>query len=290
MADHVDEQFLEAGPQLRIVSATLKGYDNIDVAACTRRGIWLTVLPHELSDAAADLAIGLMIGVMRRIREGDLQVRSGSHVGWRPRLYGTNLTGRTVGIIGMGAVGQALASRLEVFRAHILYSESASRPEDAGLLGSARRVPLADLLALSDVVVPLVPLNTSTAGMLGAAEIGQMPAGSYLINVSRGSVVDEEAVARALESGQLAGYAADVFALEDYALPGHPSAIPPALLGHPRTLFTPHLGTAADEVRLSMSLAAAGQVRLALAGHRPPYAVNDVAAGVQKWPGRSAQP
>ena len=159
----------------------MKGYDNIDVAACTRRGVWLTVLPHELSEATAELAIGLMIGVMRRIREGDLRVRSGAHEGWRPRLYGTSLAGRTVGIVGMGAVGQALASRVEALRARILYSEAVPPPGGAGIPHAARHVPLAELLALSDVVVPLVPLNGSTTGMLGAAQIALTPTGSYSI-------------------------------------------------------------------------------------------------------------
>jgi phosphonate dehydrogenase len=276
MADHVNEEFLQAGPQLRIVSAALKGYDNIDLACCTRRRVWLTVLPNELTESTAELALALILGIIRRIGEGDRQLRSGAHPGWRPRLYGTTLAGSTVGIIGMGSVGQALARLVAALGAQVLYTEVAPVRGEPRLPDGARRATFADLLTASDVVVPLVPLTSATKGMVGAAELGQLPQGSYLVNVCRGSVVDEEAVSYALEAGHLAGYAADVFALEDREVPGRPAAIPPRLLRHPRTLFTPHLGTAVDDVRRHMSLAAVSQVHQALEGHRPSYAVNDL--------------
>ncbi|TDB87920.1 hydroxyacid dehydrogenase [Actinomadura sp. KC216] len=278
MADHVDEEFLDAGPGLRIVSATLKGYDNIDVDACTRRGIWVTILPDHLTAPAAELTMALILGLLRRVGEGDGHVRGGRYAGWRPRLYGATLQDSTVGVIGMGKVGRALAARLKGFGTRILYSDTAPLPPGTESDLGARRVELAELLAASDIVVPLVPLTPSTRGLLDAAALARMPAGAYLVNVGRGSVVDELAVARALDSGRLAGYAADVFAMEDWALPDRPREIPRALLDHPRTLFTPHLGTAVDGVRRKMSLAAVRQVREALAGRRPEYAINEVQA------------
>lgn len=277
MADLVDEEFLAAAPDLRIVSATLKGYDNIDVTACTRRGVWLTILPDHLTAPAAELTLGLTLGILRRIGEGDREVRSGRFAGWRPTLYGATLAGSTVGIIGMGAVGLAFAKLLVACGAEVVFTDvrRGASVVEAEHLG-ARELPLHDLLAASDVLVPLVPLTDATRALIGRETIGAMHTGAALVNVCRGSVVDEEAVADALEDGRLSGYAADVFAMEDWAEPGRPRGIPERLLRHPATLFTPHLGTAVDEVRLQMSLAAARQAEQALAGERPEYAINQV--------------
>jgi phosphonate dehydrogenase len=274
MADHVDETFLEAGPDLRIVSATLKGYDNIDVAACTRHGVWVTILPDQLTRPAAELCMALILGLLRRVGEGDRQVRAGEYRGWRPRLYGSSLAGATVGILGLGAVGRMLASLLAPFGAQITFTDP--RPVHLDDAIPARKVRVPELLAESDVVVPLVPLSPQTRRLMDADMIASMRPGAYLVNVGRGSVVDEDAVADALEAGHLAGYAADVFAMEDWARPDRPRRIPDRLLRHPRTLFTPHLGTAVENVRREMSLAAVRQVEDALAGRRPEYALNEV--------------
>lgn len=268
MADRVDAELLDGCPRLRIVSGTLKGHDNLDVAACTRRGVWVTVLPDLLTVPTAELTVGLTIGVMRRIGEGDRFVRSGTFAGWRPRLYGSGLAGATVGIVGMGRVGRAVARRLAAFDAHVVHNDV--RPEAGG-------VGLPDLLAASDVVIPLLPLTPGTRGLIGAGALRRMRPGGYVVNVSRGSVVDEEAIAGALDAGTLAGYAADVFAMEDLLQAGRPRTVPPRLSAHPRTLFTPHLGSAVDDVRRRMSLAAAEQVRQVLDGRRPEQAVNDPA-------------
>jgi len=274
MADCVDADLLAACPRLRVVAGVLKGHDNIDVAACTRRGIWVTVLPDLLTAPTAELVVGLMVAVMRRITEGDALVRAGRFAGWRPQLYGSGLAGAMVGVIGMGRAGRAVARRVRAFDARLAYCD----PEplaaaEAAELG-ARRLELAELLAASDVVVPLVPLTASTRHLLDGPALARLRPGAFLVNAGRGSVVDEEAVAGALESGQLGGYAADVFAFEDWRCPARPRAIPPRLLAHPRTVFTPHLGSAIDSVRRQMGLAAAGQVRQALAGQRPDAAVN----------------
>jgi phosphonate dehydrogenase len=275
MADTVDEAFLAGCPRLRVISATLKGYDNFDADACTRHGTWLTVLPDLLTGPTAELAVGLIIACLRRVAEGDRDVRSGAFAGWRPRYYGATLHGATTGIVGMGQVGQALAALLAPFGTRIVYHDIQSLPAAAEQLLHATGLPLPDLLAGSDVVVLLLPLTSRTRRLIGRSALHRMRQGAFLVNVGRGSVVDEDAVADALESGLLGGYAADVFAMEDWAAPGHPASIPARLLAQPRALFTPHIGSAVDGVRRQMSLEAARQVRQVLAGQRPDHAVNE---------------
>lgn len=276
MADRVDAAFLARCPRLRVISATLKGYDNFDAEACTQRGVWLTILPDLLTVPTAELAVGLILGITRQLGPADRYVRSGQFTGWRPQFYGTGLAGATVGIVGMGQVGQAAATRLRAFGTRIVYCDQ--RRLDDGLAREldATRLGLAGLLAASDVVLMLLPLTSGTVGLIDAAALARMRPGAFLVNVGRGSVVDEPAVLAALQAGRLGGYAADVFAMEDWGLPGHPAQIPPGLLSHPRTLFTPHLGSAVDGVRRDMSLAAARQVEQALRGQRPDHAVNDL--------------
>jgi phosphonate dehydrogenase len=277
MADTVDEEFLAGCPGLRVISATLKGYDNYDAGACARHGVWLTILPDMLTVPTAELAIGLMIGVMRHVGAADREVRAGP-AGWRPRFYGLGLAGSTVGILGMGRLGQAVATRLRPFGARVVYHDQRRLPAETERRLAAGRLGLDELLAASDVVLALLPLTAGTRHLLDARALAAMRPGAFLVNVGRGSVVDEQAVAGALAGGRLGGYAADVFAMEDYALPGHPASVPDGLLTHPRTLFTPHLGSAVDAVRREMSLEAARQVRQVLEGNRPDNAVNDVGA------------
>jgi phosphonate dehydrogenase len=274
MADRVDDAFLDRCPRLRVVAATLKGYDNFDAAACARHGVWLTIVPDMIIPPTAELAVGLTIGVMRRVGEGDRAVRDG-FTGWQPRLYGATLSRATVGIIGMGDLGQAIARLLRAFDARILYADPRPLPPAAERGLAAARLDLAELVAASDVLIAAAPLTEATQGMLSADVLRLARPGAYLVNVGRGSVVDEEAVADALDEGRLGGYAADVFAMEDWALPGRPAAIPGRLLRHPRTLFTPHLGSAVDDIRRQMSLQAARQVRQVFHGERPVHAVNE---------------
>lgn len=273
MADSVDEEFLSGCPRLRVVSATLKGYDNFDADACARRGVWLTILPEMLTVPTAELAIGLMIGVIRHVGAADREVRGG-FAGWRPQFYGLGLAGSTVGIVGMGRLGQAVAARLRPFGARVVYHDHRPLPKGTERGLAAERLDLNGLLAASDVVLALLPLTAGTRHLLGAEALAAMRPGAFLVNVGRGSVVDERAVAAALADGRLGGYAADVFAMEDWLLPDRPATIPDELLKHPRTLFTPHLGSAVNAVRRQMSLEAAGQVRQVLEGNRPDHAVN----------------
>jgi phosphonate dehydrogenase len=274
MPDSLDDALLAGCPRLRIVAGALKGYDNFDVQACTRRGIWFSNVPDLLTEPTAELVIGLIIGLGRNVLEGDRYIRSGAFRGWEPRFYGTGLAGRTIGIIGLGAVGRSVVRRLQGFRCSIVYSDSAQMPASFELDYGVTRVSLPELLRASDYVLPLVPLKSETKHLLDAERIAQMKPGSFLVNCCRGSVVDEQAVQEALSTGHLQGYAADVFEMEDWLRQDRPDGIAPKLLNQPKTLFTPHLGSAVDEVRKNIALEAADNIREALQGKRPRGAVN----------------
>jgi phosphonate dehydrogenase len=274
MPDSIDEKFLDACPQLKVVSAALKGYDNFDVDACTQRGVWFSIVPDLLTIPTAELGLALLLGITRRLLEGDAWVRMGNFTGWLPRLYGTGLSGATVGIIGMGAVGMALAKRLCGFQVNMIYHDihRLGPTQEAEL--HLQHAPLQEVIAKSDFLFPLVPLNRHTKHMINDQSLRSMKKGSFLINVCRGSVVDEQAVVRALESEHLAGYAADVFEMEDWVRPDRPRWVPPNLREHPRTLFSPHLGSAVDQVRREIALEAGRNILQALRGERPHGAVN----------------
>lgn len=277
MNDSLDAAALDRCPKLRVVAAALKGYDNFDVSACTQRGIWFTIMPDLLTEPTAELTIALMLGLGRKVLEGDRVVRSGGFAGWRPILYGSGLSGSTVGIIGMGKLGRAVAERLAPFGAKLLYSDPVSFLNESHRNLPAERAEPHELVARSDFVILLAPLSPATMHLVDAAMLAQMKPGSLLVNVGRGSVVDELAVAAALKSGHLAGYAADVFEMEDWARVDRPRSIPADLLAQAdKTLFTPHLGSAAREARLEIEMRAARNIADALSGRRPADAINDV--------------
>lgn len=275
MPDCVDDDFLAACPHLKIVSAALKGFDNIDVESCTRRGIMLTIVPDLLTMPTADLTLGLLLGLTRRILEGDRFVRSGAFKGWRPRLYGAGLAGRCVGIVGMGAVGQAVSKRLRAFDAKVVYFDQTQLSPSTEADLNANRLSLYELCSVSDFVILCLPLNPETKHLINSETMDTMKHGAYLVNTGRGSVVDEQAVARALETGHLAGYAADVFEMEDWARSDRPTSISKRLLDmSDKTLFTPHLGSAVDEVRKEIAMEAARNMVQAFTGEIPDGAVN----------------
>lgn len=274
MPDCVDDAFLAQCPRLKIIAAALKGTDNFDVAACGRRGIWFTRVPDLLTVPTAELAIGLLLGVTRCMLPGDDHIRSGNFRGWRPQLYGTGLAGRTAGLIGLGAVGRAIVSRLAPFGVRFIYTDINRASAELESTDALEHSTLPELLAKSDFVFPLVHLLPDTLHLIDAQALGRMKRGAFLVNVGRGSIVDEAAVAASLASGHLAGYAADVFELEDWALEARPRQIHPALLAdRARTFFTPHLGSAVDEVRLAIAMEAASNILEALEGRRPHGAI-----------------
>lgn len=270
MSDRVDERLLAQAPRLRIVAGALKGVDNIDVEACGRRGIWVTNVPDALTGPTAELAVTLLLSLDRHVREGDALVRSGRYRGWRRQLLGRGLAGCRVGIVGFGPLGRQIARLLAPFGAQL-------SSHDPAVQDPALAVPssLQELLSSSDAVILAVPLGPDTRHLLDAAAIDALPDHALLVNVGRGSVVDEPAVAAALRAGRLGGYAADVFAFEDQADQGHPLGIPRDLLDLPdRTVFTPHLGSATHQARAAIERRAVLNVLDALAGRVPPDVCN----------------
>lgn len=276
MPDRIDAAFLASCPRLRVVAGAFKGHDNIDVEACSARGVWVTAVPDLLSAPTAEMALALVLGLTRNLVPGDRLVRSGEFQGWRPVLYGGGLLGKTVGVIGMGKVGRAFARLVSGFNARIIYSDPVRMPPMEEAFFGLSRLTLDDVLTQSDVVALMLPLADSTFHLINDETLGKMKSTAYLVNVGRGSVVDEGAVASALDQRRLAGYAADVFEMEDRSRADAPAAIHPSLLSRAdRTMLTPHLGSAVDRVRLEIELSAARSMLQVLRGERPADAVNE---------------
>ncbi|MBA4174248.1 MAG: hydroxyacid dehydrogenase [Hyphomicrobium sp.] len=276
MPDRIDAPFIAACPNLKVIGAALKGYDNIDVTAAERAGVWVTIVPDLLTVPTAELAIGLMLGLGRHVLAGDRRIRAEGYHGWRPTLYGTGLDGARVGIVGFGRVGQAIAERLLGFRCHISACDMRPNSIPAHLAKAVDAIALNDLLAQSDYVVLALPLTETTHHIIGTGALARMKPSALLVNPARGSLVDERAVADALDAGRIAGYAADVFECEDWARTDRPSGIDARLTapGAP-TLFTPHIGSAVVDVRRKIELSAARSIIEALAGREPTGAVNN---------------
>jgi len=269
MTDRVDAALLEQAAHLKIVACALKGFDNYDVCACTQRGIWVSIVPDLLTEPTAELAIGLAITLARHVRLGDQQLRTKAFDGWRAQFFGTGLHHSVVAIIGFGLVGQAIAQRLSGFDCKSLLSVD---PNNS--VAGVTPCSLAYALKHSDYVFVAVPLTTDSLNLIDQQQLANSKPGQLLINVGRGSVVNEQAVAQALESGRLGGYAADVFACEDWALSDRPLEIEPRLLAHSSTVFTPHLGSAVRSVRLAIEHRAADNIIAVLTGAVPPDAMN----------------
>lgn len=277
MPDMIDEAFLAECPRLRIVSAALKGFDNFDVEACSRRGVWFTIVPDLLSEPTAELAVALLLSVTRFVRVGDREIREGRFTGWQPRWYGRSLTAGTAGLIGFGQVGRALAAKLTALGAKVCYFDKRRLSANDETASSLNHRPLEELLATSDFIFPLLPLTSATHHLLDARALAAMQPRSYLVNCGRGTLVDENAVAGALRSGQLAGYAADVFEMEDWARADRPRVIAPELLATDlNTTFTPHLGSAVMEVRRQIEREAVRRIAEWAVGERPRHAINSV--------------
>lgn len=273
MTDKVDAALLRQAPHLKIVSCALKGYDNYDVAACTEAGVLLSFVPDLLTEPTAELALGLAIALGRNVREGDALVRSGGFAGWRAQLYGTGLHGSTAAVLGLGAVGAAIVDRLAGFGCARILGYDA-------LQGHTRVTPatLRECITQADYLFVALPLNPQTRHLVDAAQLAAARPGQLLVNVGRGSVVHEAAVLQALNEGRLGGYAADVFAFEDWGLPDRPAAVAPALRTHPNTVFTPHIGSGVRAVRLAIEHRAADSIIAMLQGRTVTNTLNQMAA------------
>lgn len=269
MTDQVERELLQAAPQLKIVACALKGYDNYDVKACTEAGVWLSIVPDLLTEPTAELAIGLAIGLGRHVRAADAYMRSGEFAGWRTHFYGTGLHGSVVAVVGLGQVGQAIVQKLHGFGcARILGVDPQAKPSGVEM------VSLDVAVVLADFVFVAAPLTATTHHLVGSPQFEQAKPGQQIVNVGRGSVVDESAVTQALKKGRIGGYAADVFACEDWQLTDRPRAISSELLAQKQTLFTPHIGSAVHRVRMAIEQSAADNIIAALQGKAPPDAIN----------------
>ena len=278
MTDRIDAAFLAACPNLRVIGAALKGFDNIDVQAATEAGVWLTIVPDLLTVPTAELAIGLMLSLGRNIVAGDRSIKARGFHGWRAELYGAGLAGATVGIVGFGLVGRAIAERLAGFQCRVLAHDLSALPVPAASWPHITVTSFAEVIASSDYVVLALPLTSVTRHIINARTIANMKPGARLVNPARGSLVDEAAVADAIDRGQLSGYAADAFECEDWAIENRPASIDPRLTSFSApTVFTPHIGSAVTEVRQEIELSAARSIVDVLAGRIPLGAVNNPA-------------
>lgn len=263
----IDDALLDRAPELRVVSNVAVGYDNVDVPACTRRGVMLTNTPDVLTDATADLAWALLLGAARRVAEGDRYVRAGKFKRWDFYLMrGMDFAGKTLGIVGGGRIGQAVARRGRGFGMSVVYTSREPKPGFEG----ARRVELAELLRTSDFVSVHVPLSKATVHMIGAKELALMKPTAVLVNTARGPVVDEAALVKALKARRIFAAGLDVYEKEP--------AVHPGLLKLDNAVLLPHVGSATEGARLGMVETAHRNCLAALRGETPPNLVNrDVA-------------
>jgi glyoxylate reductase len=265
--DRIDRAVLSANPKLRAVCSMSITPDNIDVAEATRRGIPVTVVPPIVAEATADIHLGLMIAVARRMIEGDRLVRAGKFPGSQSNhLAGTLVHGKTIGLVGGGGrIGKATARRAQGFGMRLIYWSPRPKPEAEKELGM-ERVTLDRLLRESDFVSLHPPLNDETRHMIGDREFSLMKPSAFIINTARGAVIDEAALVRALKKRKIAGAGLDVFE--------HEPKVPPALLRMKNVVVTPHLGSAVLDVREQMAGHVVNNVEALLAGRTPPNCVN----------------
>ncbi len=262
LTDRVDAAFLAAAPQLKIVANVAVGYNNIDVAACVERDVIVSNTPGVLSDATADLTMGLILMVTRRLGEGERLIRSGASWQWSMfMMLGSGLQGRRLGIVGLGGIGEAVAVRAKAFGMSIAYHNRRAVDHEMEVRLGAHRVTLEELLETSDVVSLHCPYSDTTHHLIDTAALARMKSSAYLVNTARGPIVHESALVEALRTGQIAGAALDVFE--------HEPAVDPGLLELDNAVVVPHLGSATIETRSAMAAMAASNVVEVLEG-RPP--------------------
>ena len=269
LTDRVDDQLLDAaGPGLRVVSNYGVGYDNIDVPACTRRGIPVGNTPGVLTETTADLAWALLLAVARRVVEGDRSVRDGEWRTWGPMLLlGVDVHGATLGIVGFGRIGQAVARRAAGFGMRVLYNARHRVPEEVERATGATWMPLPELLAASDFVSLHVSLSAETRHLIDAAALGSMRRSAILVNTARGPVVDTDALVAALRDGTIRAAALDV--TDPEPLPAdHP------LVGLDNCIVVPHIASATEATRGRMAAMSAANLLAGVRGERLPTPVN----------------
>ena len=273
LTDRVDGELLDrAGPGLRVVANFAVGFDNLDLDACTARGVLATNTPEVVSEATADLAWALLLAAARRVAEGDRFLRARRPWVWGPEFFlGFEVHGKTLGVIGLGRIGRAVARRAAGFGMPVLYTAGHRLPaSEEAALGVAWR-ELDELLAEADFVTIHTGLSAATRHLIGARELARMKPTAVLVNTARGPIVDEAALAGALAAGELGGAGLDVFEREPEVHPG--------LLGLDNVTIVPHLGTSTHQTRVAMGMTAAANLLAALEGRRPANLLNPEALG-----------
>ena len=267
LTEKINDELLDKAPGLRIVSNVAVGFDNIDVAACTKRKIVATNTPGVLDETTADFAWTLLMAVARRLIEGNELTRSGAWAGWNlDQLCGGDVWGKTLGLVGFGRIGRSVARRASGFGMRIIYHDAIPvAPEVAKQLG-AEFVERDKLFAEADFVSVHVPLLPETRHLISAGQLAKMKRTAYLINTSRGPVVDEAALVAALEAGQIAGAALDVYENEPKVNPG--------LVGRKDVVLAPHIASASVETRTKMAKMAVDNCIARFRGEKPPNALN----------------
>ncbi len=267
LTEKIDEEILSSSPKLKIIANYATGFDNIDLKAATERGICVTNTPGVLSGTTADLAFTLMLSVARRIPEADNYVKRGEWTGgWNPLLMlGSDIHGKTPGIVGMGRIGTEVAKRARGFNMNIIYSDSRENPT-ANELG-AKRAELDELLKNSDFISIHVPLIPETMHLFNSENLSKMKETAFLINTSRGAVIDQSALVKALSEKTIAGAGLDVFETEPIK-PDDP------LLRFKNVVLLPHIGSASTETRSKMADMAANNIISFFQGKVPPQLLN----------------
>jgi glyoxylate reductase len=267
ISETIDEALLAARPGLRVVSNVAVGYNNVDVAACTRRGVVVTNTPDVLTETTADFAWTLLMATARRLAEADRYTREGRFRQWEYMLLlGGDVHGKTLGVVGFGRIGRAMARRALGFGMRVLYQDAVAADAAAERELRATRTDLATLLRESDFVTLHTPLLPETRHLINAESLRTMKKTAYLINAARGPVVDEAALVRALREGWIAGAGLDVFEEEPTVHPG--------LIDLSNVVLAPHIASASHETRLQMATLAVENCLAVLEGQTPPTPVN----------------
>jgi glyoxylate/hydroxypyruvate/2-ketogluconate reductase len=267
-SERIDAEVLDACPQLKVVANMAVGYNNFDIAACTARGVLATNTPDVLTETTADFGFALMMATARRMAESERFLRRGEWKKWTYDMFnGSDVHGATLGILGMGRIGQAVAKRGALgFGMRVIYHNRSQLPAATEAALNARYVSKAELLAQADHLVLVLPYSPQSHHSIGAAELAQMKPSATLTNIARGGIVDDAALAAALQAGQIAAAGLDVYE-------GEPS-VHPALLTLPNVVLTPHIASASVATRIAMANLAADNLIAALTGGVAPTPIN----------------
>jgi glyoxylate reductase len=272
LTEKVDDELLAAAPKLRVASTVSVGFDNIDVPACTRRKVVATNTPGVLDDTTADFAWTLLMGVARRLVEGDAWMRSGTWPGWDlDQLLGGDVWGKTLGVVGFGRIGRGVARRSQGFQMRVLYHDQVRVAADVERELHAEFVDFDRLLRESDFISLHVPLLPETRHLISKDAFGKMKPTAYLINTARGPVVDEAALIEALEQKKIAGAALDVYE--------HEPRVHPALVSRRDVILAPHIASASVDTRTKMAVMAANNATALFEGRRPANPLNPEVLG-----------